>query len=59
MPLRKRQITKLREKNVENLISIWKGENIVGKVIICANQKGGVAKSTSVVNFGVGLASNG
>lgn len=26
------------------------------KVIICANQKGGVAKSTSVVNIGIGLA---
>lgn len=26
------------------------------KVLICANQKGGVAKSTSVVNIGIGLA---
>ena len=31
----------------------------MSKVIICANQKGGVAKSTSVVNPGVGLASKG
>lgn len=28
----------------------------MSKVIICANQKGGVAKTTSVVNIGVGLA---
>jgi chromosome partitioning protein len=31
----------------------------VAKVIICANQKGGVAKSTSVVNIGIGLARAG
>ena len=29
------------------------------KVLICANQKGGVAKSTSVVNLGIGLARKG
>lgn len=29
------------------------------KVLICANQKGGVAKSTSVVNIGIGLARKG
>ena len=29
------------------------------KVLICANQKGGVAKSTSVVNIGIGLAKKG
>lgn len=28
----------------------------MSKVLICANQKGGVAKSTSVVNIGIGLA---
>lgn len=28
----------------------------MSKVIICANQKGGVANSTSVVNIGIGLA---
>lgn len=28
----------------------------MSKVIICANQKGGLAKSTSVVNIGIGLA---
>ena len=31
----------------------------MAKVIICANQKGGVAKSTSVVNIGIGLARAG
>ncbi|MFV0538033.1 MAG: ParA family protein [Dysgonomonas sp.] len=31
----------------------------MSKVIICANQKGGVAKSTSVVNIGIGLAKLG
>lgn len=31
----------------------------MSKVIICANQKGGVAKSTSVVNIGIGLARMG
>ena len=29
------------------------------KILICANQKGGVAKSTSVVNLGIGLARQG
>lgn len=29
------------------------------KVIVCANQKGGVAKSTTVVNVGIGLARMG
>lgn len=29
------------------------------KVLICANQKGGVAKSTSVVNLGIGLVRKG
>ena len=29
------------------------------KVLICANQKGGDAKSTSVVNLGIGLARAG
>ena len=28
----------------------------MSRVIICANQKGGVAKTTSLVNIGVGLA---
>ena len=28
----------------------------MSRVVICANQKGGVAKSTSVVNIGIGLA---
>ncbi len=31
----------------------------MSKVIICANQKGGVAKSTSVVNLGIRLANKG
>lgn len=31
----------------------------MSRVIICANQKGGVAKSTSVVNIGTGLAKLG
>ena len=31
----------------------------MSKVIICANQKGGVAKTTSVVNIGIGLAKLG
>lgn len=31
----------------------------MSKVIICANQKGGVAKTTSTVNLGIGLAREG
>lgn len=42
------------------MTNIWKGEHTeMCKVLICANQKGGVAKSTSVVNLGIGLARKG
>lgn len=42
------------------MTNIWKGEHTeMCKVLICANQKGGVAKSTSVVNLGIGLAKKG